>query len=233
MPQLTTTASTTVLDRLRAFRERFGTNGALLKSFDVVLNKLFRVSIFTVVWLEVKSLFNFAPADPQFEFRFLTGDEVEKFSRDPAYYIEPIMADRVRNGREVCYAALHGDRLAAFGFYALHYVEPQHASGVAMSFPPDVAFMTFGLTHPDFRGARLHGLIMAGALKGLGDRGITKFASLVARSNLASLKSCYRLGWTSLGNMKIIGGKRRSVGLYPRDAKQRGIRFGRNAQVTI
>ena len=86
---------------------------------------------------------------------------------DPAYYIEPVLAERVRSGREVCYAALGGDRLAAFGFYALHYIEPQHASGVAMSFPPDVAFMTFGLTHPDFRGARLHGLIMAGALKDL------------------------------------------------------------------
>jgi hypothetical protein len=89
--------------------------------------------------------------------------------------------------------------------------------------------MTLGLTHPDFRGARLHGLIMAGALKALGDRGITKFASLVARSNLASLKSCYRLGWKSLGNMTIVGGKRRSIGVYPKAAKALGIRFGRNA----
>lgn len=217
------------LERLTAFRERFGANGALLKSLDVVLHKVLGVSIFTVVWLEVKALAQLAAADPQFEFRFLTADEVKRYAQDPAYYIEPVMADRVRNGREVCFAALAGDRLAAFGFYALHYIEPQHASGVAMSFPADVAFMTFGLTHPDFRGARLHGLIMAGALKELGNRGITKFASLVARSNLASLKSCYRLGWTSLGNMKIIGGKKRSIGLYPKAAKQLGIRFGRNA----
>jgi hypothetical protein len=219
----------TFLQRLAAFRERFGTNGALLKSLDVALHKVLGVSIFTVVWLEVKSLAAMPAADPQFEFRFLTADEVAKFSQDPAYYIEPVMAERVRSGREVCYAALCGERLAAFGFYALHYVEPQHASGVAMSFPPDVAFMTFGLTHPDFRGARLHGLIMGGALHSLGTRGITKFASLVARSNLASLKSCYRLGWISLGNMKIVGGKRRSIGVYPQTAKQRGIRFGHNA----
>jgi hypothetical protein len=217
------------LQRLTAFRERFGFAGALRKSVDVILHKVLRLSVFTVVWLEVKSLAELAAADPQYEFRFLTADEVAKFSQDPTYYLEPVMAERVRSGREVCYAALCGGRLAAFGFYALHYVEPQHASGVAMSFPHDVAFMTFGLTHPDFRGARLHGLIMSGALKALGDRGITKFASLVARSNLASLKSCYRLGWTSLGNMTIVGGKRRSIGVYPNAAKQLGIRFGRNA----
>jgi hypothetical protein len=98
-----------------------------------------------------------------------------------------------------------------------------------MSFPADVAFMTFGFTHPDFRGARLHGHIMGGALKALSDRGITKLASLVARSNLASLKSCYRLGWVGLGHMTIVGGKYRSVGVYPKAAKQLGIRFGRKA----
>jgi hypothetical protein len=229
MASTTTGTSSSFLQRLTAFRERFGLAGAFRKSIDVVLHKVLHLSVFTVVWLEVKSLTEMAAADPQFEFRFLTADEVAKFSQDPAYYIESVLAERVRNGREVCYAALCGDRLAAFGFYALRYVEPQHASGVAMSFPAGVAFMTFGLTHPDFRGARLHGLIMAGALKALGDRGITKFASLVARSNLASLKSCYRLGWTSLGNMTIIGGKRRSIGIYPKAAKELGIRFGRKA----
>jgi hypothetical protein len=224
-----TNVSNSFIQRVNAFRERFGIRGALRKSRDVILHKILHVSVFTVVWLEVRSIADMPPAEPQFEFRFLTADEVAAYSKDPAYYIEPIMAERVREGREVCYAALAGDRLAAFGFYALHYVEPQHASGVAMSFPSDVAFMTFGLTHPDFRGSRLHGHIMAGALKALSERGINSLASLVARSNLASLKSCYRLGWIGLDNMTIIGGKRRSIGVYPRAAKDRGIRFGRKA----
>jgi hypothetical protein len=229
MPTSVNTTSPTFLERLAAFRERFGIRGAIAKSRDVILHKVLRISVFTVVWLEVKALAEMAPADPQFSFRFLTAEEVAKYAKDETYYIEPVMADRVRDGREVCYAALDSDRLAAFGFYALHFIEPQHASGVAMSFPADVAFMTFGLTHPAYRGARLHGLIMAGALKALGSRGITKFASLVARTNLASLKSCYRLGYTSLGNMMVIGGKRRSIGIYPQAGKQMGIRFGRCA----
>ncbi len=226
-----TTASSqpTLLERIRAFRERFGIVGALRKSRDVILHKILHISVFTVVWLDVEELAGIQPAEPQYQFRFLSTDEVARYAQDSEYYIEPVLADRVRDGREVCYAALCGNRLAAFGFFALNYIEPQHASGVAMSFPSDVAFMTFGFTHPDFRGARLHGIIMADALKALGDRGITKLASLVARSNLASLKSCYRLGWKNLGNMKIVGGKRRSIGIYPTAAKQLGIRFGRKA----
>ena len=224
-----TTAQNAFFERLQAFRERFGTNGALLKSLDTLLHKLLGISIFTVVWLDVDSLAAMPDPGPEFEFRFLTADEVARYAADPAYYIEPVMADRVRDGREVCFAALAGDRLAAFGFYALHFIEPRHASGVAMSFPPHVAFMTYGLTHPDFRGARLHGHIMGRALQQLGARGITTFASLVARSNLASLKSCYRLGYESLGNMKIVGGKQHSIGIYPPAAKARGIRFGRKA----
>lgn len=229
MATQTISTPSSILQRFSAFRERFGANGALLKSLDVVLHKVLGVSIFVVVWLEVEALAKMPAGDPQFEFRFLTAEEVAKYAEDPAYYIEPVMANRVRDGREVCFAALAGDRLAAFGFYALNYIEPQHASGVAMSFPPQVAFMTYGLTHPDFRGARLHGLIMGRALEELGGRGITKFASLVARSNLASLKSCYRLGYKSLGSMIIVGGKRRSIGVYPKQAKQLGIRFGRKA----
>lgn len=225
----TTAAPRSLIERAKEFRERFGLSNALRRSRDVLLNRVLHLSVYTFVWLERKSLAELASPDERFHFRCLTADEVAQFAKDPSYYIEPVMAERVRNGREICYAALCGDRLAAFGFYALRFIEPQHASGVAMSFPKDTAFMTFGLTHPDFRGERLHGLIMAGALRALGDRGITNLASLVARSNLASLKSCYRLGWTSLGNMTIIGGKQRSIGIYPAAAKRLGVRFGRQA----
>ena len=67
------------------------------------------------------------------------------------------------------------------------------------------------------------------ALKALATRGITKLVSLVGWTNWASLKSCQRLGYVSLGNMIAIGGRKRAVGLYPKAAKQLGVRFGRRA----
>jgi hypothetical protein len=219
--------------RLSKFRERYGNKGAIYKSLDVVLHKVFRASVHTVVWLDLESLAEMAPPDPQFTFRFLTADEVAIYAEDPTYYIDLTLADAVRSGREVCFAALAGDRLAAFGCYTLKSVKPEQAAGAAMSFPPDVAYMSYGFTHPDFRGARLHGLVMGLALQTLAKRGVTKLVSLVAWTNWASLKSCWRLGYLNVGNMITVGGRKRALGMYPKAAKQLGVRFGRKAFADI
>jgi hypothetical protein len=218
-----------VFQRLSAFRERFGIKSAAYKALDVVLHKVFRTSVHTVVWLDLEPVTKMQCSEPQFTFRFLTADEVAKFAEDASYYIDPSLPEGVRRGREVCFAALAGDRLAAFGCYTLGFVPPQQAAGAAMSFPSDVAYMSYGLTHPDFRGARLHGLIMGLALQELAKRGITKLVSIVSWTNLASLKSCWRLGYINVGNMVTIGSKNCAIGFYPRGAKERGVRFGHNA----
>lgn len=218
-----------VIQRLGAFRERHGTAGALYKSLDIVLQRFFRTSINTVVWLELEAVAQMSCPDSQFTFRFLTADEVEAYSNDPVYHLNPQLVERVRGGRDLCFAALAGDRLAAFGWYALESIEPEHAGGAAMSYPADVAYMYFGFTHPEFRGARLHGVGMALALQELAKRGVTKLVSIVAWTNWASLKSCQRLGYTMLGNMATIGGAKRAVGIYPNAAKRLGVRFGRKA----
>ena len=69
----------------------------------------------------------------------------------------------------------------------------------------------------------------ARSLQELAKRGITKLVSIVAWTNLASLKSCWRLGYINLGNMLTIGGKKRAIGFYPAAAKKLGVRFGRHA----
>jgi len=218
-----------ILHRLNAFRERFGMTGAIYKVADVVLHKVFHTYVHTFMSLELKAVETMACSDPQFTFRFLTADEIEKFAQDSSYYIDSSLADGVRSGNEVCFAALAGERLAAFGCYTLGYVPPEQCAGAPLSFPADVAYMSYGLTHPDFRGARLHGLIMGLALQELAKRGVTKFVSIVAWTNWASLKSCWRLGYINLGNMTTIGTKHRAIGFYPKAAKELGVRFGRRA----
>ncbi len=222
-----------LIHRLSAFRERHGTKGALCKSLDVVLHKVFRASVHAVVWLELKSVENVRCADPRFSFRFLSADEIEKYAEDPSFYFDPSLANSVRNGRELCFAALAGDRLAAFGCYTVGFAPPEQVAGAALSFPADVAYMSYGLTHPDFRGCRLHGIHMGLALQELSKRGITKLVSIVSWTNWSSLKSCYRLGYINLGNMITIGGRKHAVGFYPRAAKRLGVRFGRAAKKVV
>lgn len=226
----TTASRVRLIDRLNAFRERFGIKSAFFKSLDVVLHKAFRTHVHTVVWLDLEPVSKMACIDPRFTFRFLTAEEIEDFAKDGTYFIDPSLADGVREGREVCFAALEGDRLAAFGCYTLGFVPPEQAAGAAMSFPADSAYMSYGFTHPDYRGARLHGYIMGLALQELAKRSITKLVSIVAWTNLPSLKSCWRLGYINLGNMVTIGSKKGALlGFYPAAAKNLGVRFGRNA----
>ncbi len=225
----TTIVRVGLIDRLNSFRERYGVTSAFFKVVDVVLHKVFRAYVHTVVWLDLEPVAKITCSDPRFSFRLLSAEEIEAFAKDPSYFIDPSLADGVRNGREVCFAALEGEHLAAFGCYTLGYVPPEQASGAAISFPADVAYMSYGFTHPDFRGARLHGYIMGLALQELAKRGITKLVSIVAWTNLASLKSCWRLGYINLGNMLTIGGKHRAFGFYPSAAKKLGVRFGRRA----
>jgi hypothetical protein len=224
-----TSSSNSFLGRLSAFRDRFGTKGAIYKSLDVVLHKAFHTSVHAVVWLDVESLAEMASPDPRFTFRFLTADEVETYAQDTSLYLCPTLVEGVRNGSEICFGALAGDRLAAIACYALEIAKPEHAGGATFSFPSDVVYMSYGHTHPDFRGARLHGLVMGLALQELAKRGITKLVSLVAWTNWASLKSCSRLGYIHLGYMITIRGRKRAVGVYPKLAKQLGVRFGRKA----
>jgi hypothetical protein len=217
------------LDRLKGVRKRFGFSGVAAKAATAVMHGALRTSIFKVVWLD-RDLLRMPPRNPDFEYRLLTADEVGRFAQDPDYYLGPEIAERVRIGREKVFAALSGDRLAAFGCYALGSIGPERASGIAMSYPSDVAYMAFGLTHPDFRGARLHGLLMGLALQELEAFGVTKLVSIVEWSNASSLKSCWRLGYRCLGTMTATGGSRGAFGTYPKAAKALGVKFGRQAE---
>jgi hypothetical protein len=226
---ITASSRANIFQRLNAFRERHGVTSAFCKSLDFVLQKTLRTSVHNVVWLEHNAVEHVAATDPRFTFRFLTADEIETYALDPSYYLAPTLADAVRDGRELCFAALSGDRLAAFGCYTLGFVNPEQAAGAAISFPPDVAYMSFGLTHPDFRGYRLHGLHMGLALQELAKLGVTKLVSIVSWTNLASQKSCLRLGYIPIGKMVTIGGRKHAIGFYPRAAGPLGVRFGRKA----
>ena len=83
-----------VFDRLNSFRERFGIKGTLYKSLDVVLHKVFRTYIHTVVWLDLKPVAKMACSDPQFTFRFLTADEIANVREGPELLHRPVAGRR-------------------------------------------------------------------------------------------------------------------------------------------
>jgi ribosomal protein S18 acetylase RimI-like enzyme len=209
--------------------ERFGVGGVLRQGLNRLLVRGASLDILHVILLE-RSAMRAHPVDTAVQARFLTPNEVRRFARDPANHLSPEFADRADGGLDFCYGAIHGDRLASYGWYALGSVEPEHAAGAALGLPPDVAYMYKVFTHPDFRGRRLNAACMEGALEALGPRGVDRLVSLVYWSNEPSLRSCERLGFRRLGLLVVgPGGPIR----IPPKARRLGVTFGRAADPAL
>lgn len=181
--------------------KRFGVFAGCKVLINRVMEKISSLQAVEFVFLHRDSL----PAEielPQgFESRFLTAEEIKQFAQDPANDLGGKMAERLQGGKDFCFAALHEGRLAAYGWYSLKDIEAEHNFGISMKFPDNYAYMYKGFTHSDFRGKRLHGILMGQALQELGSRGIEALVSSVGWTNLASLASCDKLGYQRLGRV--------------------------------
>lgn len=220
------------MGRFQETKHQHGNWAALQLVLDRIGRRLLNASVTQVVRLEARSLNDQLHRDPAFEFRFLSAVEVREFAIDPANELEPAFVSRAAAGHDLCFAAVSGNRLAAYGWYALGSIEAEHGGGLAMSFPANMAYMYKGFTHPDFRGQRLHGLIMGLALRELAARGVDELISTVDWTNWPSLKSCYRLGYTNLGRLLSFGPERCPLTFAPRAASRLGVRFGRQADLS-
>ena len=218
------------LQRLADMRRQYGTGAALKWAVDRLARRAFGAMTVRVVWLEADRLPEWVRPDPALDLRFLDAREVRGFASDPENDLDPGMAQRIEGGSDLCFAVLSEGRLATYGWYALNAIEAEHAMGVAMSFPPDVAYMYKGFTHPNFRGRRLHALAMGLALQGLAERGVSKLLSVVESTNWASRRSCTRLGYVDLGLRLSIGRGGGWLLWSPKAARLLGVRFGRRAR---
>jgi hypothetical protein len=118
--------------------------------------------------------------DPAFEIRLLEPYEVVEFAADPANDLDVSLARRMTCGRDLCVAALDGDHLASYAWFALGSIEaPMHRgrtlrSGVAVSFPRSMAFIYKAFTRPEYRGRHLYPAVLAQGLHELSPRGVTQ-----------------------------------------------------------
>jgi hypothetical protein len=220
------------LSRLRQTKTQHGACAALQLVIDRLGRKLLKSLVTKTVHLEAKNIVDRLEPDPEFTFRFLSADEVRAFASDPRNELGTAFISRAEAGHDLCFAALYGDRLAAYGWYALGSIEAQHGGGLAMSFPANMAYMYKCFTHPDFRGKRLNGLVMGLALQELASRGVEQLIAMIEWTNWASLKSCYRLGFTNLGRNIRIGAACCTFTIASRAPCRLGVRIGKKADLS-
>jgi hypothetical protein len=231
-------AATRWLGRLADVRRRYGARAVVRWVGYRLAQRVIDVNVAHVLWLDAANVNPSLRPEPAYTFRFLWSEEIRALAADPDNRLSPAMAERIAAGRsapasyagrDFCFAALAGRRLAAYGWFALGSIEPEHNGGTALSFPPDAAYMYNGFTRPEFRGKRLHGLVKGLGLRALNEHGVTKLVSTVDWTNGASLRSNFRLGCIDLGRAVVIRCGRFRAGFYPRAAKRLGIRFNKDA----
>jgi hypothetical protein len=212
--------------RLIESQRRYGLGAALISIADRLVYRPLNVAVVNIGWLDIGDV-RLPPVaqDPDFTFRFLDSGEVRHFARNPSNELSEEFADRLAGGLDFCFAALSDGDLAAYSWYALGSVEAKHAFGVALSYPSHVVYMYKGFTHPNYRGARLHGALKGLALQQLGAYGVSKLISMIHWTNAASMKSCRRIGYSFLGRMWVSQFGSHRIVMVPGSAESVGVRF--------
>jgi GNAT superfamily N-acetyltransferase len=180
------------------FTRQYGLGSTLKLGLDRTGRRVCGLQVTQMVWLTPERA---SPPEPkgEFTYRFLTAEDIDRFQDDPANDLTPRFRDRLLSGKHRCYAALDGDQLAAYGWYALEEVQPEDCFGFGLRLPSHAAYMYKGLTRPEYRGRRLHGYLMCRALQEMQADGVTRLISSVDWTNVPSLKSCARIGYEFIG----------------------------------
>jgi GNAT superfamily N-acetyltransferase len=193
--------------------------------------KVMTLDVTVVVWLARAKLRLPGVDDAAFDFHFLSSDELRRLGDDAALGLAPAMAQRVAQGNDFCFAAMHGDNLASYAWFALDSIEAEHNrgaqphSGVAVSFPTNVAFLYKGFTHPDYRGRKLHGEVIGRALVELAPLGIEAVLSTTDWTNRAARRALAGIGFVELGLCYRWGWSHWMHTQPPREAQSRGAQF--------
>ncbi len=147
--------------------------------------------------------------------------------------LAPEFLERVLQSDSQCLAAFDGDRLASYSWYTTGFVDGRDQLGISMELPDGLAYMYNAFTHPDYRGHRLFGDGVALAASTLAETGTKKLVTTVMSSNFASLRSCRRMGFISLGKMWTAGHKKRKLVRTPVGALNLGIQFDCGAEAAL
>ena len=102
-------------------------------AIDRIGNPTIGLQIVELIWLHTSAFTESVAEDERFVFRFLTADELRSYSSDPALKLDWNLAERLESGQDYCFAAIDGEKLAAYGWYALDCIEAEHNFGIPMS----------------------------------------------------------------------------------------------------
>ena len=191
--------------------------------------RLMILDISHLMLLETRHVRKPDPPIHDLTLRFLTPQDLRSLSEDCSNELEPALADRLTPGLDVCFGTFQGDTIAGYVWFAFGSIDAEYnrgasiQSGVGLSFPQQMAFLYKGFVHPNYRGQKLYGHMIAASLQALSKQGITQILSTADWTNVSALKSCYTIGYEFLGCIWRFGCRWRMLTVPPKKVSLLGI----------
>lgn len=175
--------------------------------------KVLQVVTITPADLDRSFLALAAPLDGAFA---TAGQLIDAVRFDPHMEMDAAFIEAAFARGDRCYAIWDGPELASYGWYSSRPTDI--GDGLYLHFDAAYTYMYKGWTKPSYRGRRLHGIGMARALVDLAGMGSRGLVSYVDRTNTASLRSVYRIGYRDAGHvvtMSLFGSRVLTAGATP------------------
>jgi hypothetical protein len=179
--------------------------GIICTIYDLVLRIVNRFLFFRV--LRVIALSEITSDDllpPQYRFSPIPIDELKTLSDNNEYGINPILIEEVQQGPNVCFGIYDGHTVANYFFVFVNPIRVRMTEHLEISFGSRYAYLCAAFTHANYRGLRMNSVGSLLAAKRYFSRGFKELLAYVESNNFSSLRSFQRVGWRTIGTVRIV-----------------------------
>ena len=191
-----------ILQKIRNGVQRHGALNSVRTFALKALESLFALKVLRGVHVERPDE-SFLGVPDRYTGGFLASNELRAYACDPDTELSDRFLDGAFARGDECYALRDGKDLAAYGWYSFGST-PIGLPGLVLNFSPEYVYMYKGFTDMRHRGKRLHAIGMTRALEHYVSRGRKGVVSYVEATNLDSLKSCFRMGYSVFGSVYAL-----------------------------
>src|SRR5271166_3590360 len=187
---------------MHTLRTNLRLHGIVHVAEDVALRSINRViflKVFQCMKLHVPNL-TFLAAPEDYRGAVLTSAQLSHHAKLPEYELTTTFVNQACAKGDQCYGMFRGETLAAYQWYSSKPTDSGWHN-LIVSFSDQYIYMYKAFTHPDYRGKRLYPISVTTMLADHLAQGYKGVLCLVEVTNHASLKSCYRMGFTDCGKL--------------------------------
>jgi hypothetical protein len=194
---------------IRFYRDAIHQHGALATLYHAAfraVNRVTEVAVLNALVVTPDGIDTSSLPDPgRWSVRVLEAAAMRAHAGDPENALTPDFIREAGEKGDRCSALFDGDTLMSYGWYSTRPTRLMELAGSpVLHFDPSYVYMYHAYTRPSYRGRRLHAIGTAAALEAYASAGQRGLISYVDSSNLASLKSCYRIGFHGFGHLVLL-----------------------------